>query len=224
MKDCDERSTKAPMTEDEWRTKAINIHGVFFEHWCRSAIHAAPGWITKTAGYPVEFPPPNGPIRGEESCLDIRADYMSGDCILTLLIECKKNNPEFVDWVFFPTSNQPSNIVIVTALENQLCREPGAGWKPQTVLMPTALDAVVAWEARETRSNHDQYTKRDKTKTSNNAVSDAAFQITLATQAIALEEARFQEVSVIRSGIHSLQLQVRTSRASSTGPRHLDRS
>ena len=38
----------------------------------------------------------------KQALLDIRAELKKDDRVLTLLVECKKNNPELVNWVFFP--------------------------------------------------------------------------------------------------------------------------
>src|SRR4051794_19913157 len=94
-----------PATEDEWIIHSINIHGVFFERWCQKKISATFPWRVKSTNYPVEYPPPNGPLRGKESALDIRAEIQLGDLLLTLTIECKKNNPDFVKWIFFLKSS-----------------------------------------------------------------------------------------------------------------------
>jgi hypothetical protein len=47
---------------------------------------------------------------------------------------------------------------------------------------------VVADEFRETRSSYTAYKKNDKTRTSNTAITEAARQVSLALQAIAMEE------------------------------------
>ena len=62
---------------------------------------------------PVEFPPPQQ-SRGKESNLDIKAElHLDGrdgyKNILTLLIECKKNNPGFIKWLFFPKHQAKSS-------------------------------------------------------------------------------------------------------------------
>jgi hypothetical protein len=49
-------------------------------------------------------------------------------------------------------------------------------------------EGFVADDARETRGTYSQYTKGDKTKTSNAAISDAAYQVAIGTQAISSEE------------------------------------
>ncbi len=99
-----ESNSDAAKAEEQKRATitALNIHGNFFERWCRSMVARTRGWRVRTTNYPVEFPPPSGPVRGHESNLDIRAEHAEGTNVLTLAVECKKHNPEFVDWIFFP--------------------------------------------------------------------------------------------------------------------------
>ena len=80
-----------PQTQHDWTVHSINIHRVFFERWCQQAVADAKGWTLDAVNYPVEFPPPSGPLRGKESALDIRASRGQSDDRLCLLIECKKN-------------------------------------------------------------------------------------------------------------------------------------
>src|SRR6266513_852053 len=96
--------TRVPTTHDEWTLHSINIHGVFFERLCQNVVAKNQYWKLISTNYSVEFPPPSGPIRGTESSADIvaRRRYDNFDLSVTLTIECKKNNPELVNWVFFP--------------------------------------------------------------------------------------------------------------------------
>jgi hypothetical protein len=95
--------TNFPSTDSEWTIHSINIHGVFFERWCQQAIESVNGWKVEATQYPVDFISQNGRVRGNESALDIRAELNHESLHITLLIECKKNNPDFVNWIFFPT-------------------------------------------------------------------------------------------------------------------------
>ena len=76
-----------PQTQHDWTVHSINIHGIFFERWCQHVVTEADGWNLDAVNYPVEFPPPNGPWRGKESTLDIRASREIGDHRICLL--CK---------------------------------------------------------------------------------------------------------------------------------------
>ncbi len=91
-----------PDTEDEWKIHVLNIHGTFFERWCAEIVKNSKGFVLEATNYPVEFLPSNNGVRGKESTLDIRARINDNDKLLTLIIECKKNNPEYTDWIFFP--------------------------------------------------------------------------------------------------------------------------
>ncbi len=183
-----------PETEDNWTISALNIHGIFFERWCQQVIADTKPWMLKSANYPVEYPPPNGPWRGKESALDLRAELKIGDSLLTLAVECKKNNPEFVNWVFFskPPRQQPNSLT-TSLIENAQRSPTTVGWDIQVALKTMVPVWPMADEGRETRGSYLTYprTKADKTKTSNAAITDAAYQVALATQALIEEEMRF---------------------------------
>jgi hypothetical protein len=182
--------TTTPQTQTEWTVHSINIHGIFFERWCQQTVVDAEGWTLDSANYPVEFPPPNGPWRGQESTLDVRASRIVGDIQLCLFIECKKNNPDFVDWVFF---NKPAyrsvKKFIVSQLEVTPSNSPAHTWGASLGMRTFDTGFTVADEARETRGNYlELKNSGSKTKTSNAAIQDAAYQVALATQAIAQED------------------------------------
>src|SRR5262249_15568943 len=108
---------------------------------------------------------------------------------LILLIECKKANPDFVKWIFFPKYLNRFWVPQISTLEHY-----NGGVKNteiQSLYRDFATDTMhtsVADEARETRGNYLGYKGSDKTKTANTAISDAAKQIALATRAIGIEE------------------------------------
>jgi hypothetical protein len=179
-----------PQTDHEWTIHSVNIHGVFFEHWCEDLFRSVPELKVVSTNYPVEFPPPNGPFRGKESALDIRVELRDGSKIFTFIVECKKNNPDFVDWVFFPKRGEMAQREFVARIiENQTKQEPNVGWDVNTHLLRLPINSVnVFSEARETRGDYQSFKSGQKTKTSNAAVTDAAYQVALATQAIWMEE------------------------------------
>lgn len=180
------------LTEDEWTIRALNIHGAFFERWCQKTVANAKGWKLRSTNYPVEWPPTKGPWRGQQSTLDIRAEFQRGDQRLTLLIECKKNNPQFIDWNFFPGLLSPdTRRFTIMTLDNKPPREDVPNWRTSWRSNPMTTDYLVADEARETRGSYLQYKKDDKTKTSNAAISEAAEQIALATRSVIAEEIAF---------------------------------
>jgi hypothetical protein len=184
-----------PQTQHDWTVHSINIHGIFFERWCQHIVAEADGWNLDAVNYPVEFPPPNGPWRGKESTLDIRASRDIDDNRICLLIECKKNNPEFVDWIFFQKpSVRSSKEFIVTEVGNTLRDPPAQGWNTASVLRHLTSTFPVADEARETRANYLEWKKLgNKTKTSNSAIQDASYQVSLAKQAIVREDGQISE-------------------------------
>src|SRR5690349_10497478 len=148
-----------PSTEDEWIIHSINIHGVFFERWCQKKISDTPPWLVKSTNYPVEFPPPNGPLRGKESALDIRAEVRQGDLLFTLVIECKKNNPDFVKWVFFPKSSQPSYRIPVAQISQSPSEGESSGDRFASMRGPVLTTTILTDEARETRGDYQNYRK-----------------------------------------------------------------
>jgi len=185
-----------PSSEDEWTIHVINIHGVFFERWCQKFIADTKDWKIKSTNYPVEFPRPNRLLRGKESALDIRAERLHEKTLWTLLIECKKNNPDFVNWIFFPkpSSREKNAAFLLSTLQNVPDQTPYVRRGTRTPLGQFYFSVPIADEARETRGSYIGYKKGDKTKTANAAISEAAYQVALATQAICLEEGQFSSI------------------------------
>lgn len=184
-----------PQTDNEWTIHSINIHGVFFEHWCEDLFRSVPELKVVSTNYPVEFPPPNGPFRGKESALDIRVELRDGSKIVTFIVECKKNNPDFVDWVFFPKRGEMAQRqFVVRVIENQIKQDSNIGWDVNTHVLQLPINSVTLFsEARETRGDYQSFKSGQKTKTSNAAVTDAAYQVALATQAIWMEETQHSQ-------------------------------
>lgn len=181
--------SQEPQTNDEWTIHSLNIHGIFFQRWCEDVIAHSNGWKHLHSEYPVEFPPASGTKRGDESALDIRAEFsLHSDDLLTLLIECKKNNPGFVNWIFFPKSQPLREESIRYTKIDLVGTTPGSDhWSSRTAQDTYGLQGFVMNEAREVRGTYEGYRRNDLTKTSNAAISDAARQVALATQAIITE-------------------------------------
>lgn len=183
-----------PTSDHEWAVHAVNIHGVFFERWCQKAMADTGVWRIRSTNFPVEYPPPNGPLRGTERTLDIRAELRRDDRLLTLLIECKKNNPEFVNWILFPKYPLPRMTSLVAyQIENFPRQAPAVGWDVGSSIKTISSAIPVTDEARETRGSYTAYKNGDKTKTSNAAITEAAHQVALATQAMMVEEIGFSK-------------------------------
>ena len=182
-----------PKSQHEWTVHAINIHGLFFERWCQKVVAETPGWKVRSTNYPVEYPPPFIPLHSHESSLDIRAERKSSQEHLTLVIECKKNNPDFINWIFFPRNNlsvAQSEIAIARLVNTISDTNQPLNWTVSSGLMLSTTDMSVCNDARETRGDYLSY-KKDKsnfTKTSNAAIQYAAYQAALACQAIHVEE------------------------------------
>ena len=181
-----------PNTQDEWTIHALNIHGVFFERRCVDAIDATPNWKVLSTNYLVEFPPPNGIWRGKESSLDIWARRDDDpNVIVDIFIECKKANPEFVNWVFFakPDLQQPTSFVFAKATNTPNPAEFGT-WTSQIVMQSETTTRSISNDAREVKGDYVNYKGGNKTKTSNAAIQEAAYQVALANRAIVHEESK----------------------------------
>ncbi|MDQ6947103.1 MAG: hypothetical protein M3256_12760 [Actinomycetota bacterium] len=181
-----------PQTESEWTIQALNIHGAFFERWCREVVDSLAPWHVKYSNYPVEF-------GGLESNLDVRADRNLDGHLVSLLIECKKHNPEFIDWIFLPKKGVYTGTPL---LINELRLRPSnldvGSWSFEGVIGGLRWNSPIADEARETRGSYSEYSKLQTekapkaamTKTSNAAITEAARQVAIATQSITREEFR----------------------------------
>ena len=177
-------------TQDEWTIHALNVHGVFFERRCVTLVGDTAGWKVLATNYPVEYPPSNGPLRGKESALDIWARRNSDpSLVVDALVECKKANPEFVNWVFFPKPDFPTPSRFSFTRADNKSSEAGAGsWSTQVSLRDGTATISMASDAREVRGDYSKYQGGNKTKTSNAAIQEAAYQVALATRAIVHEE------------------------------------
>lgn len=187
--------TTIATTQDEWTIHALNIHGVFFERRCANAVADTPGWKVLSTNYPVEYPPPNGPWRGKESSLDIWARRDADpNFVVDTLIECKKANPDFVNWVFFlkPESPKPTPFSFAKAVNAPNVSGSGP-WTSQVILQRGTTDLSIANDAREVRGDYLKHQGGNKTKTSNAAIQEAAYQVALANRAIVNEETSLLE-------------------------------
>lgn len=175
----------SPSTNEEWAIHSLNIQGTFFERWCQEEVKKS-RWDIISTNYPVEFPPHNGPFVGGQSTLDIYAQLERSTALLTLLIECKKNNPEYIDWVFFPHNNAEHTRYFTSSLiVKSPTQDTNKTWDTAGMLSPmVSLEWVPTSDAWETRGKYLNYKKGDKTKTSNTAITQAAHQVALAARAI----------------------------------------
>jgi hypothetical protein len=130
-----------------------------------------------------------GVVEGE---LDIRADLMTDGHLVSFLIECKKHNPEFVDWIFLPKrAVYMGRPLFISQLRRQLIKPGEALWDVQVKNSALPWNSPIADDARETRGSYLQYKKEtDRTKTANKSVTDAARQVAVATRWITFEEQR----------------------------------
>ena len=193
-----------PTNDEEWMTHVLNIHGTMFERLCQHSIQQSPNWALKCSRYPVEFPPSYTPqvSQTKNSELDLWGICQCPGIKIELLVECKKNNSDYIDWVFFPTT--PSMFPMIRTLKYQRPSYNLTGpWQAEreTLCLVTPPSVPVADDGRETKGTYQarwqqlhngngKQTPRDFTKTSNAAITEAAYQIALATQALLLQERR----------------------------------
>jgi hypothetical protein len=184
--------TTMPSSNQEWTIHSINIHGLFFERWCEHVASTSGAWCTKSVRLPVEFPPSNGPLRGMEGELDLWLEAEDGAKRINLLIECKKNNPEFVDWIFFQRQRASmQNPYTVSQVTNVPKVAPSTGWEVSAAIRRVSWSGLVSDDGRETRGDYlSLKNERQKTKTANAAIADAAHQVALSTRAVVAEQMR----------------------------------
>lgn len=143
--------------------------------------------------FPVEYPPPHGAARGHESTLDVWADYRLDKKWLSLLIESKKNDPRFVDWVFLPARGREGGPISLSGVDIQKPAGRAADIKVVRMIDIERKDrplAPIANEARELRGEYEDVKRNEITRTSTKAIGDAAYQVALATHAIIDEQFR----------------------------------
>src|SRR5258708_16328893 len=186
-----------PNTDEEFTVQDLSIHGAFVERKCQDIIIQAKNWTLRGINYPVEH-------QGKASNLDIWAEKKEAAARLFFPIECKKNNPEFIDWVFFPRPAHSTSDLFVRGIEIEPQIGHAGNWAISPLRLRMKYDLVVADEARETKGNYQLIKKsQDRTKTSNVAITDAATQIAIAAQSILQQE--HQIVQKLSSAIQQSQ-------------------
>ena len=169
-------SKDSPFSKDDWTIRALNIHGIFFEQSCRYRIAQLRDTGVVTANYPVAFMDDAGVVHS--SNLDIWADSFHEKIRLSFLIECKKNNPQLTEWIFFERQrlNVPPGFIAheirFASEKDKLRAKPG--------IFRFWMNTPVFEDARETKGTFTGNAKKDFTRTSNAAITDAANQVTIA--------------------------------------------
>jgi hypothetical protein len=105
----------------------------------------------------------------------------------------QEEHPEFVDWVFFPKPKErTAQGFIVTQITNTLRAAPNQGWDTVTGFNHLTSNFLITDEARETRGDFLKINDKSKpkTKTSNAGIQEAAYQVSLAKQAVVNEDAK----------------------------------
>lgn len=185
---------REPSSEEDWITRALNIQGTFFERKCVRVIEETSGWSVISTNFPVEYPKSNSIRTGNESSLDIWARRITSDKeVLEIFIECKKANPDFVKWVFFPKNlnNRSANDPLRCLCQDRVVEGESSmaqRYRPamcDIYSFSPDCKLFVASDAREVRGEYASHNNpKDKTKTSNTAIYGASSQISLATQCL----------------------------------------
>ena len=156
-------SQQPPNTEEEWMTHVLNIHGTPFEHLCQYHLRQSPDWTFKSSRYPVEFPPSYTPqvSQTKNSELDLWGTCNPHGLKIELLVECKKNNPIYTDWIFFPVrySTLPSlrTLEYLSIPQNRISPRTGGGyWEANQKILSLVTPPTIAItdDGRETKGNY----------------------------------------------------------------------
>lgn len=185
-------------TDHEYTVDALNIEGIFFERLCRDIINCNAPWRVSSVNYPVEFPPPSISGRGQQSSLDIRCDLPVNGNLLTLVIECKKADPSFHDWIFFQHrhfAEHDTSPTFPSATYNQtysvIERVPDEGastWTTTTSINQIGGQYALAEDAIETHGNYRLIKQHDLTRVARDRITKASTQVALATRALLSED------------------------------------
>jgi len=188
-----------PTSDDDWKVHALNVHGGFFEQKVASIIndYNPKKLFFITSEYPVR-------VAQEESRLDVLGfipysiNPNSGSGIY-LTIECKKHNADFVDWVFFPTiQNQ------LFGVDYSQCAFLKTYPYNNEFLVKTKIELSkkrytnkpISGDSREVRGTYKDVSNGIKTKTSNSSITEASYQVTLATHSIINEHIRLNDENI----------------------------
>jgi hypothetical protein len=187
------QKSDSPETDDEWTIHSLNIHGVLLQFKIAEIIATYNRRLSLLhTEYPVEI---SSEGKFSESRIDVLGVlfHRYNAANIYLIIECKKCNPEFVDWVFFPRIQKiitKTGFDEITILRNRFVYQE-ANKKfyavNDFVKKRTSLFEL-AGDCRETRGNYDSVKNNIKTKTSNSAISEASYQVTLGTHGFAQEQ------------------------------------
>jgi hypothetical protein len=78
--------TDGRQSNHDWTIHSLNIHGIFFERWCRKTIRESRNWALVSTNYPVAYKPDDSHWAWRESELDLRAIH-GGSALIGLSIK-----------------------------------------------------------------------------------------------------------------------------------------
>ncbi|MEK7763179.1 MAG: hypothetical protein AAB433_16515 [Nitrospirota bacterium] len=104
-------------------------------------------------------------------------------------IECKKANPEFVNWIFFPKRGITAAAPFRTMVSSNELPESGTGpWSTKVFMQGGNTEMAIASDSREVRGDYLSQKGGNKTKTSNASIQEASYQVAIANRAIVHED------------------------------------
>lgn len=203
--------------DQERMTHALNVEGIFFQSKCAKEVEKA-GFELRFMEYPVSYPK-NKPIeKTVESTLDIFAEkianphFDSKKWAINLLIECKKANPKFKDWVFFKkikTHLGTDELLLNATMLKNIKR--GKHWKinfdkivtkepfqyfeqnyisvPPDIKNPIRQSLDICYDGRELKGD---YEKKNAWKSSTERIQSACMQISIALRSFMFETFQYQ--------------------------------
>ena len=181
---------KGPQTEEESRVRALNLQGLFLERWVEDTVRRTDHWGVVAPNVPVDFDGPYGRQDGE---IDVLAERGGKQLRVTVPIECKKHNPNFIEWVFFEKLYRE---VLVAKRHDRVEHASGVS-TIRSGSVRLNLDGPMTFEARELRGKYADYKAHDNTKTANDAIRSAAQQVALAHQALVQADVRTASVGEV---------------------------
>jgi hypothetical protein len=173
------------------RTHALNVEGVFFQRRVADIFRRA-GWTVAAEEYPVSFPPGQWPTVGKEGRLDIRVERRFQERRIVLAVECKKADPGYKEWVFFPKGPDESiksAQIIRKEKGDAAASATGHGkWEITTAIVELGTGQTCQ-DARELKAEHG---KTNFWKSATERIEKACYQAAQATQALVSEIGRRQ--------------------------------
>lgn len=121
---------------------------------------------------------------------------------MDIQIECKKANPDFVNWIFFPKRVSSTTVPFRTMVSsNEMPESSNGPWSTTVFMQGGNAEMPIATDCREVRGDFLSHKGGNKTKTSNASIQEASYQVALANRAIVHEDGKLLN-RARESGLH----------------------